>query len=132
MEIKSTASLAVNCACGLSIHSPKIDTHKHIALEDENHYSISLENNRVGMKRMIDFFDKHKFDYIPSCTNFVTLKFKDEDKGNSFVNNLLIEGIIVRNLKSFGLPKYVRVTIGTSKEIDALFEKINKMESVLY
>ena len=101
------------------------------ALEDDIHHSMSLENNRIGMDRMIKFIDECNFNYIPSCTNFITLKFEDENKNTNFVNNLLMDGIIVRNLKSFGLSKYVRITIGTPEEIDVLFEKINKMENVL-
>ena len=65
---------------------------------------------------MIEYFDEHKFDYIPSCTNFVTLKFVDEDKSNNFANNLLIDGVIVRNLKGFGLENCVRVSVGTPEE----------------
>ena len=36
MDINSSKLMAVMCPCGRSIDSPKIDVHKHIALEDEN------------------------------------------------------------------------------------------------
>ena len=83
------------------------------------------------MERMTDFFNKNNFNYIPSCANFITLKFDNDKISKFFSNDLLSKGIIVRNLKSFGLSKYVRITIGTPGEIDVLFEKINKMESIL-
>ena len=101
------------------------------ALEDDSHHNISLENNKIGMERMTDFFDKNNFNYIPSCANFITLKFDNDKISKFFSSDLLSKGIIVRNLKSFGLSKYVRITIGTPGEIDVLFEKINKMESIL-
>ena len=66
--------------------------------------------------------------YIPSITNFLTLKFNSSNKAEKFCDNLLKKGIILRNLSSFGLPECVRVTIGLPNENKSLINCIKELE----
>ena len=66
--------------------------------------------------------------YMPSVTNFLTLRFASSDKAEKFCNSLLKKGVIVRNLSSFGLVDCVRVTIGVSDENNFLINCIRKLE----
>ena len=42
----------------------------------------------------------------------------------SFSDRFLKDGVIVRHLKSFGLPECVRVTLGDKDEMDCFIEKL--------
>ena len=53
--------------------------------------------------------------YIPSWGNFVTVKVGDATRVNL---QLLERGVIVRPVADYGLPEWLRVTIGTAQEID--------------
>ncbi len=67
--------------------------------------------------------DKLGIDYIPSQTNFILVKCNK--KGETVFKEFLKYGIIIRSYKDKELRNYVRVTIGTKKEM-ILFLKILK------
>ena len=52
--------------------------------------------------------------FVRSVTNFILVNFGSDVK--SLYNYLLKEGVIVRNLDSWGLKSFFRVTIGLHKE----------------
>ena len=54
--------------------------------------------------------------YINSACNFITIIFSDDHKAFNFVQSMLIRGVIIRHLKSFGLSNCVRISIGTMEE----------------
>lgn len=53
-------------------------------------------------------------DYVPSATNFILINVR-QDCGELF-NSLLKKGVIVRDMKAWGLDTYIRVTVGTREE----------------
>ena len=70
--------------------------------------------NREGKKFLYSEFEKMGVEYVPSEANFILVKVgRDAPK---VANKLLKKGIIVRAMTSFGLPEYVRVTIGRPEE----------------
>ncbi|GAJ13860.1 unnamed protein product, partial [marine sediment metagenome] len=48
------------------------------------------------------------------CTNFIT--FKTELDGITLFAELQKRGIIVRPLKNYGIPEFIRVTIGNKHQ----------------
>ena len=98
------------------------------ALEDKKHLQITLEENSLQMARLEEMLNKLGLSYIPSAANFITLVFKSEKQAELFSGQFLKNGIILRHLKSFGLPECVRVTIGNKAEMNIF---INKLESIL-
>ncbi|MGE3919980.1 MAG: histidinol-phosphate transaminase [Gammaproteobacteria bacterium] len=84
------------------------------ALEDQDYVEASLTINREGMKQMQDELKNFGLKYIPSVTNFMTIKVPEN--GLSLYKKLLNAGIIVRPLVSYQLPDYIRVTIGTQTQ----------------
>jgi len=52
--------------------------------------------------------------FVESATNFVLVDFKGET--SDFSDYLLSQGVIVRELKSWGLKNFFRVTVGSSRE----------------
>lgn len=89
------------------------------ALDDEEFLKQSIETNFSEMKRYEEFADKCGMEFIPSFTNFITLK-TGQISSSELSDRLLRMGIIVRNLKSYGLNA-IRVTIGTKEQNDKFF-----------
>ena len=49
-------------------------------------------------------------EYVPSVANFVLVKVGD---GNAVFQAMLRKGIILRAMASYGLPEWVRISVGT-------------------
>jgi len=94
-----------------------------IALQDEEFVEQSIINNFIEMKRYETFCHKKQLKFIPSYTNFITIFVKDSTK---LSDDLLKIGIIVRNLKGYGLEA-IRVTIGTKTQNDKVLDVLDKM-----
>ncbi len=59
-------------------------------------------------------FDALKLDYVRSATNFILVDFKQDT--TSLIEYLLSRGIIIRNMDTWGLPRFFRVSVGLQKE----------------
>lgn len=94
------------------------------ALDDQTHVKNSIELNQQGMQQLEEGLQKLDLEYIPSIGNFVTVEVKD---GLSIYHKLLHEGVIVRPLKAYDMPRHIRVTIGTRQQNDRFLKAINKV-----
>lgn len=83
------------------------------ALEDLEFVRRSFEVNQAGMKTVTHRLAELGLTYIPSFGNFVTFKVQD---ASGVFQRLLKLGVIVRPVASYGMPDYLRVTIGTESE----------------
>jgi histidinol-phosphate aminotransferase len=95
------------------------------ALEDEEHVAFAIEDNFKQMARYEQLVKKLGLDYIESYTNFITILLGDFDS-LAIADALLRQGIIVRNLKGYGLNA-IRITIGKPEQNDralAAFEAL--------
>lgn len=93
------------------------------ALDDEDFVLKGIKNNFDEMPRYEAFASEFGLRFIPSYTNFIAI-FANEDKNSSILaENLLKKGIILRNLKSYGLNA-VRITIGTKAQNDKILEAL--------
>ncbi len=93
------------------------------ALDDEEFVSASYELNRRGMAQLVGGLKKLGFEHIPSCGNFVTFRAGDAGSVNQ---KLLQQGVIVRPIGGYGLPEWLRVTIGTEAENARFLEALAK------
>ena len=96
------------------------------SLEDKVYIEKSLRKNQIGMNYLKLNFDKLGVSYLNSYTNFVTINLGLSTK--KVYKALLSKGVILRPLDNYGLPKYLRVTIGTDRE-NKFF--INTLTSIL-
>lgn len=99
-----------------------------MALKKTEFISQTLQNNRVERARLQAAFEIHGYRVLESHANFICIHIGPEAK--VFVSQLLAAGIIVRHLESFGMPAFVRITIGTSEQngelmaaMDVFFQK---------
>jgi histidinol-phosphate aminotransferase len=83
------------------------------ALDDHEFVARSQDVNRAGMEQLTAGFRRLGFDFIPSCGNFVAFRAGDAAAVNE---KLLRQGMIVRPIASYGMPEWLRVTIGTEPE----------------
>jgi histidinol-phosphate aminotransferase len=83
------------------------------ALEDHEFVRRSFELNQAGMKRITAGLKRLEIDFIPSFGNFVSFKVGD---GAAVFQQLLKMGVIVRPIASYGMPAYLRVTVGLETE----------------
>lgn len=101
------------------------------ALIDQEHVKNSIALNEQGMQQLENGLRKLHLDFIPSIGNFITVDVGD---GTSVYQKLLHEGVIVRPLKAYGMPKHIRVTIGTAGQnvrfLDTI-ERIMKSTEIL-
>lgn len=91
------------------------------ALDDDEFLARSAEVNRRGMAQLVAAFRELGLEWIPSAGNFVTFKVGDAIGVNQA---LLRQGVIVRPIAAYGMPHWLRVSIGLPEEnarfIDAL------------
>jgi histidinol-phosphate aminotransferase len=96
-----------------------------IALDDEDFVKKSIEENFQEMKRYEEFTKQNGFQFIDSYTNFITILMKNDIKSTFISENLLKNGIIVRDLNSYGVNA-IRVTIGKKEQNDKFFQLLSK------
>jgi len=83
------------------------------ALEDADFVRRSYELNRTGMAQITAELQRLGIEYIPSSGNFVSFRTQD---ARSVYQKLLKAGVIVRPIASYGMPDYLRVSIGLESE----------------
>lgn len=83
------------------------------ALADDEFLAQSAELNRRGMVQLTEAFGALGLEWIPSAGNFVTFKVGDAAGVN---RALLQQGVIVRPIAGYGMPHWLRVSIGLPEE----------------
>jgi len=83
------------------------------ALEDTQFVADSYELNQRGMAQILAGLQALGLEYIVPHGNFVTFRVGD---GAGVNQKLLQQGVIVRPIAGYGLPEWLRVTIGTEAE----------------
>ncbi|MFN2361892.1 MAG: histidinol-phosphate transaminase [Marinobacter sp.] len=91
-------------------------------LSDEHYLQRSCEVNARGMEQLESAFKELELDYIPSAGNFIAV---DVGEQAGQINQLLLEqGVIVRPVAGYGMPRHLRVSIGLPEENDRFIESL--------
>ena len=83
------------------------------ALEDQDFVEKVAENNRRGMAQLTAAFAEMGLEWIPSFGNFVTVRVGNAARVD---RSLLSQGVIVRPIGGYGLPEWLRVSVGLPEE----------------
>jgi len=83
------------------------------ALADTAYVDASRDLNRTGMRALTEGFAALGLRYLPSHGNFVMVDVGD---GLAVFQRLLRAGVIVRPVANYGLPAWLRVTVGLPQE----------------
>ncbi len=94
-------------------------------LNDDAYLHKSAQLNADGYRQITDVFTQMGIEFVPSYGNFVLFRAGDDEGAGARVNlELLKKGVIVRPVGNYGLPQWLRVSIGLPDEnaafIDAL------------
>jgi histidinol-phosphate aminotransferase len=92
------------------------------ALEDEAHLRRSVTTNRDGMRQLEAGLNKLGLAFIPSVGNFICVDVGQDP--NAVYQALLREGVIVRPVDNYGLPGYLRISIGLVQENQRLLQAL--------
>lgn len=83
------------------------------ALADGDYVDQSRTLNRQGMHQLEEGLRALGLAWVPSHANFVLVRVGD---GAGVYQRLLSQGVIVRPVTNYGLPEYLRITIGLPEE----------------
>jgi histidinol-phosphate aminotransferase len=97
------------------------------ALNDQAFLEKTAALNAQGYRRLTEAFEKLGLEYVPSDGNFVLVRVGNDDAAGNRVNlELLKQGVIVRPVGNYGLPQWLRVTIGLPQENEAFIAALEK------
>jgi histidinol-phosphate aminotransferase len=87
------------------------------ALNDKPFLEKGARNNAEGYRQLTAAFEEMGLEYVPSFGNFVLVKVGDDDGAGARANlALLKQGVIVRPVGNYGLPQWLRISIGLPQE----------------
>lgn len=92
-------------------------------LADDEFLARSADINRRGMTQLTAAFAALGLEWIPSAGNFVTVKVGDAAAVNQ---SLLRQGVIVRPIAGYGMPHWLRVSIGLPEENARFIEALEQ------
>lgn len=82
-------------------------------LLDEEHMIRTRELTSEGREYLEKEFQTMRLEYVPSFANFVLVKVGD---GKEVFEAMLRKGIILRAMGSYGLPEWIRISVGTMEQ----------------
>jgi histidinol-phosphate aminotransferase len=91
------------------------------ALGDRAFTEMCVVQNRRGIESLQGGFGDLGLEFVPSRANFVLVRVGD---GARVFDSLQRRGIIVRPVKSYGLPEWIRVTVGTPEQNGRLLAEL--------
>lgn len=97
------------------------------AVEDRDFLERSLEIVEAGKRDLYSFFDELNIVYAKSAANFVMIELADEETAAFITQKMLENGVILRHIKGFGLPKCIRITIGLPEEMEHFKSTFRKL-----
>ena len=87
------------------------------ALDDAEFVTRCRRENQTGLAQLGDGFRQLGLEFVPGQGNFLLVKVGD---GARVFGALQQRGLIVRPVKPYGLPEWVRITVGTRAQNERL------------
>lgn len=84
------------------------------ALQAKEHVALSHRLNAEGKKQLYRGLTELGLTYLPTQANFILFQVPVESK--LVYDGMLRRGVILRMADSFGLPRHLRVTVGTPEQ----------------
>ncbi|WP_419174190.1 histidinol-phosphate transaminase [Desulfosediminicola sp.] len=86
------------------------------AIEDDDFFAATISRTRQGRQFLVDEVEKLGCSCVPSQTNFIFIDIKGE--ADPLYEAMLHKGVIIRSMRAYGFPTYIRITVGTVEEND--------------
>jgi len=97
------------------------------ALNDTKHVERTRRTNTRGLRLFSRVFRRLKLEFVPSAANFVLVRVGE---GARVFNELQQLGVIVRPMAGYGLPEWIRISVGTPKENQRCLEALKQILGV--
>ena len=98
-----------------------------VALLDAEHVKNSIALNQAGRKQLQDGLRQLKLELLSSVANFITVKVPN---AMTAYQTLLQHGVMIFPLHAYGMPKHIRVSIGTQEQNECFLELVEKIIGV--
>ncbi len=96
-----------------------------VSLDDEKYKNKVLDNNKIGLQMYYQALEEIGLEYVRSNGNFILF---DVGKESTWIENeFLKKGIMIRAGVEFGLPTWIRVTIGSKEENSKVIETLKNI-----
>lgn len=95
------------------------------ALSDDAFLKKTLKITKEGKKFIYDNLKKLNLNFIQSATNFILIDVKADSK--EIFKKLLKRGVIVRDMSSWNMNSFIRVTVGTKSENKQFIDALKKV-----
>lgn len=96
-------------------------------LKDRDHQQKTRELTWRGRDYLQTEFAAMGLEFVPSYANFVLVKVGN---GGGVFKELLQRGVIVRDMTSYGLPEWIRVSVGTMPQNERFISELKKMTNL--
>lgn len=97
------------------------------ALDDDTFAATCARQNRAGLAQLEAGFDERGLEWVPSVANFILVRVGD---GAAVFAALQQRGVIVRPMRSYGMPEWVRITVGTREQNERLLVELSALLGV--
>ena len=91
------------------------------ALDDQEFAHRCARENRAGLVQLENGCRRLGLEIVPSVANFMLVKVGEGDR---VFDALQRRGVIVRPVKSYGLPEWIRVTVGKREQNDRFLAEL--------
>ncbi|KAA1173792.1 histidinol-phosphate transaminase [Marinobacter salinexigens] len=91
-------------------------------LDDEDYLQRSREVNAKGLRQLEQAFERMGLPFIPSVGNFIAVDVGDQ--AMEVYQSLLKQGVIVRPVAGYGMPKHLRVSVGLPEENEKFIQAL--------
>jgi histidinol-phosphate aminotransferase len=95
-------------------------------IHDEEYMQKTRELTHEGREFLQSEFSSMGLDYVPSTANFVLVRVGD---GDQIFQALLRRGLIVRAMRSYKLPEWIRVSVGTMDQNRRFIAELRRLDS---
>lgn len=93
------------------------------AMQDQAYMRDMRARNAVERENLVHSLKQKNYAVLPGVANFVLVKFGAETaRINAYLTS---RGIIVREVSGYGLPDYLRISLGTSEENSLLIAALD-------
>jgi len=93
-------------------------------LKDERHQELTRALTDEGRAYLEKSFTEMDLEYVPSKANFVLVKVGD---GDAVFQAMLKEGVIIRAMRTYKLPEWIRISVGTMEQNQRCIELLGEV-----
>ena len=94
------------------------------ALADHGFTRKCVRENRAGLVQLEAGFGALGLEFVPSVANFVLVRVRD---GPRLFGALQRRGVIVRPMGIYGMPEWLRITVGTREQNERLLAELGEL-----